>query len=340
MTLVPVLLMALGCRQVQQEDTSIPAVAVRIVKVSTSSYVDPVRCTGKLSAKTESRLSFKTGGVIKRILVDEGQSVRKGQLLAELDLEEIRSKVNQAELALEKAGRDFSRAESLFRDSVVTLEQFENSRTALDVARENYRISRFNLKYSAIRAPADGKILKRIAEASEIISAGHPVFLFGATGENWIIRSNLTDRDVIRVQLLDSASISFDAYGDEVFGGLVSEIGTAADPYTGTYEVEIQMLEGPERLISGFIARLEIYPSQRKERIFIPYEALVEGSGLTGTVYVLIDGRPQRRKIQIESLSGKGIAVRSGLTEGEQIIVEGVQYVRRDSPIEIIGQEP
>jgi multidrug efflux system membrane fusion protein len=333
------LLLAGGCRKVPREETSIPAIGVRVARVSSSSYVIPVRCTGRLSTKTESRLSFKTGGIIERILVDEGQSVSRGQLLAELNPEEIRSQVRQSELALEKAERDFNRAENLYRDSVATLEQFENARTALDVARANNRIARFNLRYSAIHAPADGKILKRIAETNEIIAAGYPVFIFASTQGDWVVRSNVTDRDVIRVQMLDSATISFDAYWDEVFGGLVSEIGTAADPYTGTYEVEIRLLAQPEKPVSGLIARINIFPADRTERIIIPYEALAEGTGLTGYVYIIREGRPQRRKIRIESFSDRGIAVRSGLAEGEQIIVEGTQYLREDSRIEIIEPE-
>jgi multidrug efflux system membrane fusion protein len=333
------LLLAGSCRKVHREVSTIPAIGVRVARVSLSSYVIPVRCTGRLSTKIESRLSFKTGGIIERILVDEGQSVSRGQLLAELNPEEIRSQVRQSELALEKTERDFRRAENLYRDSVVTLEQFENARTALDVARANNRIARFNLRYSAIHAPADGKILKRIAETNEIIAAGYPVFIFASTQGDWVVRSSLTDRDVIRVQMLDSATISFDAYGEEVFGGLVSEIGTAADPYTGTYEVEIRLLAQPEKPVSGLIARINIFPADRVDRIIIPYEALVEGTGLTGYVYLIRDGKPERRKIRIESFSDRGIAIHSGLTEGEEIIVEGTQYINANSRIEIIGQD-
>ncbi len=332
-----ILMMASGCKSEQKEKLTEPPVRVRVLKVSRTDFVLPVRCAGKLSTKTESRLSFKTGGIIHRILADEGQSVNNGQLLAELNLEEIRSQVQQAELVLEKAKRDFQRTENLFRDSVATLEQFENARTALDVARANNRIAKFNLQYSAIHAPSDGKILKRIAETNELIAPGHPVFLFASTHNDWIVRANLADRDMIRVHMLDSARISFDAYGDEVFMGMVSEIGTAADPYTGTYEIEIQLLRKPEKLASGFIARIEIYPSLVEEKILIPYESMVDGTGLTGYVYVIDEGRQQRRKIRIESFTDQGIEVRSGLFEGEMIVVEGTQYLREESRIEIIG---
>lgn len=327
-----------GCRSEPKDESPAPRVGIRTLTVMQTDLVVPVRASGKLASKTESRLSFKTGGIIDRIYADEGQSVKRGQLLAELNPEEIRSQVNQATLMLKKAERDFARARNLYRDSVVTLEQFENAKTGLDVARSNDRIARFNLQYSSIHAPADGKILKRIAEVNEIIAPGHPVFLFASTSSDWVVRTNLTDRTVIRIHMLDSARIYFDAYPDQVFMGLISEIGTAADPYTGTYEVEVQMIRKPENLVSGFFARMEIFPAEDGAKIIIPYVAMVDGTGLIGFVYVIKDGLPQRRRISIESFSDYGIHVKSGLSAGEEIVIEGAQYLRADSQIEIIQE--
>jgi RND family efflux transporter MFP subunit len=333
------LFLAGGCRHAPAVEAEVPSIGVRTATVRFTDYVIPVRCAGRLSAKTESRLSFKTGGIVERIPVEEGQSVRKGELLAELNTEEIRSQVRQTELALQKAQRDFRRAGNLYRDSVATLEQFENARTALDVARANVRIARFNLQYSSIRAPDDGRILKRLAETHEIVGGGHPVILFASTGGDWVVRCSLADRDIIRVHMLDSAAVCFDAFGDTVFGGLISEIGSAADPYTGTYEVEIRLTEKPEKLVSGLIARMELFPAGRTEQIVIAYEALVEGSGLTGYVYIVRDGMPWRTRIRIESFSDRGIVVKSGLDPGDEIVVEGAQYLREGSRIKIIGQK-
>lgn len=121
--------------------------------------------------------------------------------------------------------------------------------------------------------------------------------------------------------------------------GMVSEIGTAADPYTGTYEIEIRILRNPEKLISGFIARVEVCPSDEKEKIIIPFESVVDGAGLTGYVYMLVDGKSRRRKIQIEAFTDHGVVLSSGLLAGEEIIIEGAQYLREGSPVEITGAD-
>ncbi len=324
-----------ACGDSGQKEAAEPVVAIETIKITDTIIVIAVRTAGKLGSKSESKLSFKTGGIIQKIMVDEGQSVRKGQLLAQLNLEEINSRVNQAELALKKAERDYGRAGNLYRDSVATLEQFENAGTALEIARSNASIANFNLQYSTIRAPAYGKILKRIAESNEIIAPGHPVFLFASTGSDWVVRANLTDRDIVRVRMRDSAHVRFDAYPGEIFTGVISEIGTSADPYTGTYEVEVRMTRRPEKLVSGFIAKVDIYPAALEKHVVIPVESLIDGTGLTGYVLVLKDQQPERRKIQIRAVTDQGIVVGEGLSPGEELIVEGAEYIKPGSRIQV-----
>jgi len=324
-----------ACGVSDPKEAAEPVVVVETIRITDTIIVIAVRTAGKLGSKSESKLSFKTGGIIQKIMVDEGQSVRKDQLLAQLNLEEINSRVNQAELALKKTERDYGRAGNLYRDSVATLEQFENAGTALEIARSNASIANFNLQYSTIRAPAHGKILKRIAESNEIIAPGHPVFLFASTGSDWVVRANLTDRDIVRVRMRDSAHVRFDAYPGEIFTGVISEIGTSADPYTGTYEVEVRMTRRPEKLVSGFIAKVDIYPAALEKHVVIPVESLIYGTGLTAYVLVMKDQQPERRKILIRAVTDQGIVVGEGLSPGEELIVEGAEYIKPGSRIQV-----
>jgi len=318
-----------------EEKTAVP-VRTEVVKEQLLSF--PVRTSGRLSAKTESRLSFKTGGIIKKIYVDEGQSVSEGQLLAILNLSEIEPRARQAELGLAKAQRDYDRAKNLYRDSVATLEQFQDAKTALEFARSNAEIAKFNLEYSEIRAPLNGKILKRVSESNEIVGPGQPIFLFASTASSWVVRSNLTDKDIVNIRLNDSATIEFDAYPGKIFYGRISETGNMADPYTGTYEVEIILKEPPESLVSGFIVKVSIYPARTaRKMILIPAGAVQEGNGLSGNVWIIRDEKPVRQAVEIHSITDQGIIVSSGLVEGDEVITEGGEYVREEVGIERIN---
>ena len=127
-----------------------------VVKIATSQvkefeYNHQVITSGKVTSSEESKLSFKTGGVINAILVKEGDMVKKDQVLATLDMAEINANVKQARLGYEKAKRDYERVKNLYQDSVATLEQFQDVTTGLEFAKSNMEIAEFNLKYSSVR---------------------------------------------------------------------------------------------------------------------------------------------------------------------------------------------
>jgi multidrug efflux pump subunit AcrA (membrane-fusion protein) len=135
-----------SCKKFPLKQEEKPAIPVRTEIVREQLLTFPIHTTGRLSAKTESKLSFKTGGIIQKIHVDEGRSVTRGQILASLNLSEIQPKARQADLALQKAERDYERTKNLYKDSVATLEQFQDVRTALELARSNADIAKFNLE--------------------------------------------------------------------------------------------------------------------------------------------------------------------------------------------------
>ncbi len=121
-----------------KEDKGIP---VQVAKLAKEKVSLPIHVSGNISASKESRLSFKTGGIIESIYVDDGDQVKKGQVLAKLNLREIQEQVNQAVIGLEKAQRDYERVYNLYSDTVATLEQYQNAKSALDIANTNLNIA-------------------------------------------------------------------------------------------------------------------------------------------------------------------------------------------------------
>ncbi len=313
-------------------------VKVKAAEVIEKNIVFPIHSSGKLSTKSEQKLSFKTSGIINKIFADEGQSVKKGQLLAELNLSEIKAKVNLAQQALSKTERDFNRAGSLYKDSVATLEQFQNAETAMEVAKSNLEIARFNLKHSTIAAPSNGKILKRLMEENEMAGSGTPVFLFGSADDRWVVRINLTDKDIINVRYGDSAIIKFDAYPDTEFRALVTETGKAADPYTGTYEVELTVRpERDKKLVSGFIAKVDIYSETlAKKYISVPIDALTDYNEKSAYVYEIRDSIVSRRKIEFSKVLNDEVLINYGLLPGTKLVTEGINYINDSAKVVIV----
>jgi membrane fusion protein, multidrug efflux system len=303
-------------------------VAVRVGPVAFELVTRPVTATGTLGPKEEVPLSFKVGGVIAQLRVDEGQSVRAGDTLALLDLSEIDAAVVRARSAADKAERDLTRAQRLYGDSVATLEQAQNAETGRDVARAELETATFNRRYAIIVAPASGVILKRSAEPGELVQASMPILKLGSHARGVVVRAGLADRDVVRVRLGDRAVVRFDAFPDRTFEGTVTELAGAADPMTGTYDVEVTV-SAASRLASGLVGQVEIRPAATHPVALIPIESLLEADGSHATVFaVSADGRrAERRSVTIAFLTGDRVAVTSGLEGVASIVTAGAAYL-------------
>jgi len=330
-------------------------------------YRETVYASGRLAAKEEARLSFKTGGIIRKIYVREGERVRRGQLLAELELDEIRAQQQQAELrkeqaaisvenarlALKLAERDYRNTRGLYQDSVATLEQLEDAEVQLDnarnqleaakmeakVSKQNLNVAEFNFKYSRINAPANGLILRRLAEPNELVGAGTPILLFGSSDKLQVIQVNIPDKDIIHVQLGDSATVEFDAYPNRAFRGIVREMAGMADPATGTYALEIEVLPDGANLLSGFIGSVRIRTRRQQQLTRIPVDALFGANQNRGAVFVLQDGRAHKKTVNIYRMEGESLLIREGLAPGEPVIVTAVGYLQDEQPVSVMAEE-
>jgi len=135
-------------------------ILVKLQPVTMGNYSRNLQYSGLIASNAEAHLSFKIGGIISKIYVKEGDHVSQGQLLATLDLTEIDAQVQQASQNLEKSRRDETRISNLFKDTVASLEQLQNTHTQLSVAEEALRIARFNQQYAQIHAATGGTILQ------------------------------------------------------------------------------------------------------------------------------------------------------------------------------------
>jgi RND family efflux transporter MFP subunit len=337
-TLFTFVLYFFSCESSDETQPDKMKINVKIAPVVQKSMALPINTSGKLYTSTESKLSFKIPGIIAQIYVDEGQSVKKGALLAALDLVEMKAKVSQARSAQEKANRDLERAQRLYADSVVTLEQLQNARTALEISSSDVNVAEFNLRHSTIYAPESGKILKRFAEEGELLGAGNPVFLYGSNNEGWVLRAGVTDRQIVQLRIGDRAIVMFDAYPNKKFQAKVSEIEAVANPYTGTFEVEVQLDHSDIYLYSGFVGKVTIIPGIAKEYSIIPIESLIEGDLNEGYVYSADrkNNTATKYKIKIDKIIGNQMLVYSGVENISDVITFGAPYLTKNSSINII----
>ncbi|HEX6371205.1 MAG TPA: efflux RND transporter periplasmic adaptor subunit [Longimicrobium sp.] len=314
------------------------AVAVRTAPVTREWVTRPVEATGTLHSKDEINLSFKIGGIVARVLVAEGQQVRRGQPLAMLDLREIDAQVSTARSGVDKAQRDLERAEALYADSVATLAQVQDARTGADVARSGLQAAAFNRRYATIVAPADGVVLRRLAEGGELVAPGAPIVVLGSSERGQVLRVGVADRDAVRLKPGDAATVRFDAFPGEDFAGSVREVAPAADLMTGTYQVEVSVSGGGKPLSSGLVGRVEMRPAAGAQMALVPIQAILEADGDAATVYTLAaDGRTAKRlPVTVGFIAGERVAVSGGLDGVASVVTDGAAYLGDGAAVRVV----
>lgn len=326
-------------KQSETAQLDLESVPVSLVDVQELTTTEPIHAAGMVFSTKEARLSFKTGGVIAKIYVDEGDYVKQGQLLARLDLTEIDAQVAQANLGAEKSQRDLERVQRLYKDSVATLEQVQNLTTSLDVAKRNQEIAQFNLRFSEIRATTNGKVLRKIMNDGELAGPGAPVIMINASGnQDWVTRVGVSDRDWVRIKLGDKAQVRLDAYPNQVFQAKVTQKAEGANPQNGSFEIELQIDTQGKAFASGLFAKVEILPDTRIRLKAVPVSALVEGNGNEAFVYTTQDQlQAIRVPVVIAFFNKDYIAIAEGLDSVRQVINGGAPYLTPGSKITVQG---
>lgn len=316
-------------------------IPVKVMELQKQQGSTTMAVSGQFTTDDEVMLSFKTGGIISTLTVKEGDAVEKGQLLATLNPTEVNVQVQQAKLSVEKAKRDYQRTKNLYADSVATLEQLQNSKTAMQQAEQQLNTANFNRQYSEIRAPKDGYILKKMANPGQQIAAGTAILQTnGAASGKWMLRVGVSDREWSALKLNDHADIETTAVPGQQLAGVVSRKSEAIDPATGTFTIDIALTgKKPGAVAAGMFGKAIITaakPGISAETWQIPYEALLDGDGSNGYVFVTNDNKTAEKvKVTIVGIDKNTVTISSGLAGAKSLIISGSAYLTDKSLISI-----
>ncbi len=330
----------------------------RDVKVATAAVVvdevaDTVQSVGTIEAKREALLSARIMGRIKSVRAEEGDRVKKGQLLVEIDADEIRAKkseaeqardeglaaLREAEAALDNADVNYSRIKSLYDENAVSKKELDDMTTQRAmaesrVAQVKARIAQAGaavkqadvmLGYSVISSPVDGVVVMKSAHAGETASPGMPLM---KVMDDRVLRlvTTVKESGISGLKTGDKVAVTVDALPNEELTGAVSEIVPAADPATRSFTVKVD-LPGKAGLMPGMFGRARL-PVGVRGAVMLPEGCLVDREGVEG-VYVVGDGGVIRfQSVRLgEELEG-GREVLSGLSGGEVVAVGDLSGIR------------
>lgn len=314
-------------------------ISVKVAPVSSMGSAHSIQATGLVGTENAANYSFKIGGVVSRILVDQGQFFKKGQLLATLNTTEISAGLDQANMAVEKASRDYARALNLYRDSVFTLEQLQNTKTALDVAKKTSEATAFNLRYAQIHAASDGFVGHKIASEGEVVGPGMPVLAINETQQNnnYLLKVGVTDREWATISLGQTATVSLDGYADRKFEAYVFRKSQSADPALGSFQVELKLKLKDIKPAVGMFGKAEIFANREANVKVIPYGSLVEADGDKAYIFTPHGANKVRKiPVTIARFDNQQVYLKDGLDGVKDIVVSNSAYLNEKSTIKII----
>lgn len=280
-------------------------------------------------------MSFASAGTIKRIYVDEGQTVRQGQLIAELDPTTLQNAYTISKTSLEQAQDTYNRMKELHDAGSLPEMQWIQIENQLKSATAQEAIARKSLSDTKLYAPFSGYISSKIAEIGQNASPGMPIVKLVNIG-SVKVKISVPEDDIQRIAQHSSMKVVVPALGNREFEGQVKERGVSADPRSRTYEVKATIQNHDGQLLPGMICQVFTNYMQGSTGVFVPANLVQLDSDNKTFVWVVNGERALKREIIIDGESAQGAKVSFGLVAGDKLIVAGQQKVSNGMKVEIV----
>lgn len=329
------------------------AVPVETHKIIRGEITEKLFFTGNIEPFDMLNVSPDVAGKVQKIYVEEGDRVKKGQVLAELDTEAYRLQLEQAKAglsvakaSLNDASKTWERTQSLYEQKAVSPQQYEKAKLGYDAAKsqlENAQaalnLAQYRYDVSIMKAPFDGIITAKSMEENETINPMMP----GGAGVVTImdlskvkINIKVPENRFTHLKKGLLAEIKVDAYPGRIFRGEVSKINPTADPLSRTFNVEIIVPNGDMLLRAGMFARVELVLDVKHNVVIIPKAGILR-SGEERFVFIIDNNFAKKRVIKLGIEQGEIFEVISGLNEGEKIATSGKSMLVDGSSVQTAG---
>jgi membrane fusion protein (multidrug efflux system) len=292
--------------------------------------------TAPIEAFAEADVIAKVGGEVRELLVEEGDEVSKGQILARLDGERLRLELNESEAKLRKLQRDYERNVDLQAKGLISDGDFEKIKYEMEALEAAFNLASLELDYTQIRAPIDGVVARRFVKLGNTINTGNALFRVTSL-EPLVAYLHVPEREYRNVDPGQPVGIEIDALANETIVATVSRVSPIVDPQTGTFKITVEIVDEQRRIKPGMFGRIGVIYDVHEDALQIPRSAIIEDQG-AASVFVVEDDHAVRRAVET-GYSNKGmVEVISGLQDGEQVITVGQASLKPDSRVNVINQ--
>lgn len=315
----------------KKADSAIP---VEVAQASRQDIAASYAGSASLAAPEETDVVAKTTGVLLQLNTEEGQTVKAGQLLAQIDPERTRLEVARASAALKKLEAEADRAKELFDRKLIAADAYEKLRYDVATQKAAVDLAKLELSYTRIEAPISGVISQRMVKRGNLIQLNQPLFHIVNT-ERLEAVLNVPERELATMNADLPVRMQVDAIPGRDFEGIVSRVSPVVDAGTGTVRVTTEF-KSSGALRPGMFGRIEVIYDRRDDVLTVPRTALLEGEG-EDAVFAVRDGKAVRLPVHLGYIDGSVAEIRDGLNEGDTVVTTGKVALRDGSKVQVLN---
>jgi len=321
-----------GCSGKSQPTGNDSAIMVKIDTVHESDAVNKLEYVGIIEEKTSVALGFSVLGTIERISVSEGDFIRRGQLLAQLDQSSARSMLEAARATLNQAKDAYDRLSPVHDKGSLPEIQMVDIETKLHQAQSTYDIAEKNLKNCSLYAPANGVVGKRMAEAGEYAAPGKAILTI-LDISSVKARFSVPENEISKISSACKSEISVTALGNKKYEGKMIGKSVMANPISQTYPAYVILNNPAKELFPGMVCSVELTSFNKSKGIVVPIGIIQTTTDGQQFVWSDRNGIAKRIFVTTGAAKGNGVEILTGLSEGDRIVTEGYQKISEDDKI-------
>lgn len=319
-----------SCTQKKDENPESKNILVKILKIEYNDNIYQQEYIGTVEGENAVDLSFQVNGNIEQVYAQEGQRVRKGELLAKLNTNSIQNSYNSAKASLNQAQDSFNRLSVLYNNNSLPEIKYIEAKTQLEQAEASERIAHKNLQDCNLYAPFAGVISQRYQESGANVMPGAPVYNL-VTINPVKIKIAIPENEISAIKTGKTCRIKISALNDAEFEGRIVEKGVSANPISHTYDIKAKVDNPNSLIMPGMVCKAYLAePTKATDsgNIIVPLKAVqVDYSGKHFVWIKDEQNKAQYKEVIPGKLLGNGITIENGLKPGDNLIIEGYQNI-------------
>lgn len=333
--LFAILLAMAGCKQNQETVTNkVTSIKVKTQTVQTTTGLSSLRYSGTVEAAQTIPLSFQSSGTVEQVLVQEGDAVHKGQLLAVVNKTDNQSFYNSAQADYQQAKDAYDRLKQVYDKGSLSEVKWVEMETNLKKAESQLELAKNSLDKCNLYAPTSGWVGKLNVEPGQsALSSFSPIELVKI--ETVLVKLSVPENEIGKIRKGMIAAFTISALDNKSFEGIITSIGVVADQFSRTYEVKMKVENSNLEIKPGMVCDVVLSTNSKKEMVIVPYNSVTKDSKGKSFVYVISPDQKSARKqiITVGGYQSSGLEILSGLTNNQVIVVEGKEKLTDNSQI-------